>query len=339
MRIVAIGRTEILYNSILELNKRGHKVVLIITGKSEQYQYIKNSEDFKKLAKELDAEFLITENINSDKVLGLIYIHKPDIAISYNWKTIIGQKIINSFSFGILNAHAGDLPRYKGNSVRNWAIIAGEEEIVLTIHYMTIDLDAGAILLKKKIPLKKDIRIKKLYDFVLKYTPLMFAETIDGLEKGTITSLVQPIDPKKSLRCYPRLPKDSEIDWNKPVIHIDRLIRASSEPFSGAYTYIGNEKMIIWRAHIEYPKYQYLSIPGQVVERRQKTGEVAIATSDGFLVLEEIETEHKGQIKPIEIINTIRTRLGLHVNEEIQNMISEINELKKEIKMLKKVKL
>ena len=336
MKVAAIGRTEMLYDSILELKRRGHNIVLIITCDSSQLQYNGKAHDFKLLADELNADFLITEKINSSQVLNIIKEKNPDIAISVNWKTVIGQKVIDSFHFGILNAHAGDLPRYKGNSVRNWAIIAGEKEIALTIHYMTTDLDAGAILLKKKRSININTRIEELYNFVIKNTPIMFAEVVDGLENGTIIPRVQPMDPKKSLRTYPRLPRDSEIDWNKKATDIDRLIRASSEPFLGAYSFIGTEKIIIWKAHVEIPKYEYLSIPGQVVKREPKTGEIIIATGDGFLVLEEIESVCKGRTKTTAIIKTIRTRLGMDISEEIQNLIKQIKDLKNEIKKLKR---
>ena len=227
MRIAVIGRTEMLYDSIFEI-KKNHRIVLIITCEPTQSQYKNKSDDFQLLANELGADFLFTKHVNSSKVINLIKKNEPDIAISVNWKTIIGQEVINSFPYGILNAHAGDLPRYKGNAVRNWAIIAGEKEMVLTIHFMTTALDAGPILLKKKIPINKNTRIGKLYDFVSKNVPLMFADAIDGIENSTIIPKVQTTDSKKTLRCYPRLPRDSEINWNNSAYDIDRLIRSSS---------------------------------------------------------------------------------------------------------------
>jgi len=338
MRVAAIGRTEMLYDSILEIQKKGHKIVLIITCEHTQSQYKKNSDDFKLLSNELGADFLFTKHINSPQVLNLIKKNKPDVAISINWKTVIGQKVINSFPYGVLNAHAGDLPRYKGNAVRNWAIIAGEKEITLTIHLMSTDLDSGPILFKRKTPILPDTRIGNLYDFVIKNTPIMFADAIDGLENGTIAPKMQTTDPKKSLRCYPRLPRDSEINWNRSAIFIDRLIRASSEPFMGAYTYIGTKKLIVWRAHVENTPYQYLSIPGQVVELRPKKGEVAVATGKGFLVLEYVETDKNGRTKPTTVIKTIRTRLGMHISKKITELKQEIENLKEEIHSLQETK-
>ena len=86
------------------------------------------------------------------------------------------------------------------------------------------------------------------------------------------------------------MPADSRIDWSQPALRLDRLVRASAEPFAGAYTYLDGEKVIIWRARADRLPYPYLGIPGQVAEIWRESGEVAVLTGDGVLVLAEIET-------------------------------------------------
>ena len=320
MRVAAIGRTEILYDSILEVKKKGHELALIITC-DEAPHYLKGVRDFQSLAKELGIEFIKTERINTTQVISAINKIKPDIAISINWKTIITQKVIDCFKYGIVNAHAGDLPRYRGNAVPNWAIINGEKEVVLTLHFMTPKLDAGPILLQKKCSINEDTRIGEIYDFLRDNFPRMFAEVLDGLAKGSISPREQPSDPSLTLRCYPRLPRDNEIDWNQPAIQIDRLVRAVSEPFDGAYTFLGSEKLIIWRAHCESSPYPFLGTPGQIAQRYPTTGEVSVITGEGLLVLEVVEIGNKGRMKATQAIDSIRVRLGMHITEEILRLI------------------
>ena len=73
-------------------------------------------------------------------------------------------------------------------------------------------------------------------------------------------------DPK-GFRCYPRRPEDSKIDWSKDVQYIHRLIRASSKPYSGAYSYLdGKYKVTIWKAEIYKDNEKYCAIPGQISE-------------------------------------------------------------------------
>jgi len=328
MRIVALGRTEILYNSILELKKNGHEIVLIITCQ-ESPGYKITANDFKLLANSLGVEFIKAENINAPSVISQIKKQSPDIGISVNWRYIIDKKVRDCFPHGIINAHAGDLPRYRGNATPNWAIINGENKIVLTLHLMTTQLDAGQILLQKEMQISNKTYISDIYDFINKNCPKMFSKIINNYESNSIAPKEQSKKPKSILRCYPRNPKDGEIDWSKQSHELDRLIRAVSDPFAGAYTFLGIEKLIIWKAHQEIPPYNFLGTPGQVAEIKPKTGEVAVITGDGFLVLEEVETKSVGRTRASEIIKTPRTRLGLDISGEIIKLNEEFEDIKK----------
>lgn len=148
-------------------------------------------------------------------------------------------------------------------------------------------------------------------------------------ENNSVKIHLQPNNPALSLRCYPRTPKDGERDWRRPAVELNRLVRAASEPFAGAYTFLGTEKLVVWRAHCETPPFPFLGTRGQVAERRFQTGEVAVVTGKDFLVLEEVETKTTGRKKATEIIKTIRTRLGMDVTEELTRLSQELEEIKK----------
>jgi UDP-4-amino-4-deoxy-L-arabinose formyltransferase/UDP-glucuronic acid dehydrogenase (UDP-4-keto-hexauronic acid decarboxylating) len=326
MIIVALGRGEILYRSIEKMVEKGYDIKVIIVCK-EAPDYSITTRDFKELAEKIGSKFIETEILNIPTVNHLIEEEKPDIGISVNWRTLIKQDFINNFPFGVINAHAGDLPRYRGNAVPNWAIINGENKIVLTIHEMIEDLDAGPILLQRDMAITQKTSIGEVYEFLNREFPEMFLEVVRGLSDKSINRIEQNKDPSLSLRCYPRIPKDGEIDWSQKSIYLDRLVRAVSEPFAGAYSYIGTEKITIWKAHHEKPEFPFLGSPGQVAGRRLKTGEVVVITGEGFLVLEEVELKNAGRRKATEVIKTIRTRLGMDVTSEIIKLRKDIDEL------------
>ena len=64
------------------------------------------------------------QNVNGSEFVDAVKKARADIAVSINWPTLIRGKALAAFSYGILNAHTGDLPRYRGNACANWAIIA-----------------------------------------------------------------------------------------------------------------------------------------------------------------------------------------------------------------------
>jgi methionyl-tRNA formyltransferase len=323
MKFAAFGRTQILYDSILACVKQGHKLVLLGTSKASP-EYTKKEDDFGRLAEKLSAPFFNDTRMNQAKYLELAHKSSAEIAISMNWQTLINKQMIDLFPYGIINAHPGDLPRYRGNACPNWAIIAGEPRVVVTLHQMTPELDAGPICLKREMPLNNSTYIGDVYRFLENNIPQMFCEVLDGFEHKTLIPVPQPVNAALSLRVFPRLPRDSEIDWNKPAIALDRLVRASAEPFSGAYTWLDGKKLIIWRAHASQLPYPYMGTPGQVAEINRKNGEVSIITGEGVLALEIVEGMNVKRQKAAETMHSARTHLGLDTLNEIQALREEI---------------
>ena len=73
----------------------------------------------------------------------------PDIGLTANFPLIFDKKIIDTFAHGIINAHGGDLPRYRGNACQAWAILNGEKEIALSAHLVEAEnVDCGRIIKK-----------------------------------------------------------------------------------------------------------------------------------------------------------------------------------------------
>ena len=191
----------------------------------------------------------------------------------------------------------------------------------------------SAWLLQRQFPLTTQTYIADVYRFLGANVPDMFVEVSAGLARGTIQPREQCDDPARSLRCFPRLLVDSAIHWDRPADELARLVRASAEPFAGAYSFLGSEKVIIWRAHAEQLAYPYLGVPGQVVEIRKSTGEVVILTRSGVLVLEEIETLSAGRGVAAKTIRSPRVRLGLDAQQEIVRLEQRVAQLEAQLRM------
>src|SRR5262245_59097467 len=297
MRLAALGRTHWLYDSIQKLAEAGHQVVLIATS-SASPEYQVTEEDFARLAGELKAEFINDAVLNRPQYVRRVRELALDVAVSVNCVSLLSEDLIKCFRRGVLNAHAGDLPRFRANAVPNWAILRGEPRVVLTVHFMTPELDAGPILLQHNVALNESTYIGDVYHELSRIIPDLFVQAVDGLAKQTLTPRQQPTDPSLSLRCYPRLPRDGQIDWKRPAVETSRLVRASSEPFAGAYTFLDAEILKVWRARPGELGFPHCGVPGQVVGCNTKAGEVSVLTGDGILVLEEVEVSSRGRVPP-----------------------------------------
>jgi UDP-4-amino-4-deoxy-L-arabinose formyltransferase/UDP-glucuronic acid dehydrogenase (UDP-4-keto-hexauronic acid decarboxylating) len=310
MRVAALGRTRLLYDTIRSLAAAGHDIPLVVTCRAAP-EYNVREDDFRSLALDLGAEFALTQDLNNPDSLGLLARAHADVAVSVNWINVVGREACETFPYGILNAHAGDLPRYRGNAPVAWAILQGESRVGVVIHRMDPkEIDAGPILVTDHYQLGETTYVGDVYRFLERRVPEMFVEAVAGLAAGTITARPQPSDSSLALRCYPRRPEDGLVNWLLGATALGRLVRAAAEPFSGAFTYFRGERLTIWRARAEAWPCPSLAVPGHVVRRDRSTGEVSVATGDGVLVLEEIESPRAGRCRPATLITSVRERLG-----------------------------
>ncbi len=309
MRIAIIGRTEICYDTAELLAKQGHEIALVITAK-EASEYEKTSADFKDLAAGLAAQFIHAGRFTVEVIAQIKSLGRLDIGISINYPTIISSEVVNLFKHGILNAHGGDLPRYRGNACSAWAIINGEDRVGLCIHKMIGgELDAGDIICREYFRLSENSRIGEVWSWMSDRVPELFATAVGRLTAdNTYVLEVQSRESSDALRCYPRRPEDGRLNWSVPAIDAIRLINASSEPYAGAFCDLDGEKLIVWRAERVTESEDFLAVPGQVTLISLETGIVEIATINGKIKITEAELNGVRAL-PANFVKSTRQRL------------------------------
>lgn len=302
--IIAIGRSRYLYDGIKYLVSKGFVCKAIVTEEAYEEYDIKHT-DFELLATETGASFFMMKSLNNEELIQIVKENMIRAAISVNWKYTIPKKFLDLFECGILNFHLGNLPDYKGNATVNWSIINGEDKIYGNIHKMDPELDAGDVISRKDIPITDQTYIGDILKQAVHDVPLLYEEALLKVFKNPDAFVVK--GSLKGLRCFPRLPEDSQINWNESARNISRLVRASSLPYNGAFSFLNGEKIIIWKAaEFDYGE-KFLSIAGHVVGIQKDTKAIRVACGEGMLEITEIE--YKGtRMAPAEIIKSIRVR-------------------------------
>jgi methionyl-tRNA formyltransferase len=305
MKIAIIGRSDALFRSAVYLQDLGHEIGLVWTSRAAP-EYENNELKFKEFANDLNVPYLYGSQIKIDNT----YFEELnlDIAVSSNFTRIIEEPIIKSFPLGILNAHGGDLPKYRGNACQAWAILNGESKIGLCIHKMLGgQLDIGDILARDYFKINEKTKITDVIEWINLQTPFLFANALDSLKKNPDYVLVNNTHSKEvGSRCYPRRPEDGKIDWKSSAIQILRLINASNKPYQGAFCYLENKKVTIWDAEIYEDKEIIYAVPGQITEI--DNDDLVVACGYGKLRIKKLDIDGI-EMTSSHIISSIRQRL------------------------------
>jgi UDP-4-amino-4-deoxy-L-arabinose formyltransferase/UDP-glucuronic acid dehydrogenase (UDP-4-keto-hexauronic acid decarboxylating) len=306
MRVAIIGRSEILYDMAVLLKRHGNVISCILTA-MEAPEYTRTAADFQALAHQWRIPFAQGPRIVDH--LDFLKASASDISVSINYPGVVPQEVIDLFPLGILNAHGGDLPRYRGNACQAWAILNGEERIGLCIHRMIGgELDSGDIIARDYLPIDLTTKVTQAWSWMVERSPALMLEAVQQLGADPKYILEkQSKDPALALRCYPRRPEDARIDWNKPAVDVLRLINACNKPYAGAFCFYEKTKAIIWDAEIEEDKAKFCAVPGQILRFDETTASVACKI--GSIRIKHLEINKKS-IRPHQIKMTTRKRFS-----------------------------
>lgn len=313
MKVLAIGRSEYLLNAIERVANQ-HEVVAIVTGPATAESLAKEA-DFSQMAQRLGSVFHCASTID-DAVLELCRSVGADVAISVNWMSVIGAPFIELFPHGVLNAHCGDLPDYRGNAILNWAILRAEKSIVVSVHKMVAgELDVGDIYAQCEFEIASEDDVGDLVKKLGGVTPDLFTRALSNLAEGRCIRTLQEVKARVGFRCYPRLPIDGCVNWHASATDIDRLIKASARPYPGAYTCVVEDgrirKLKLWKSRMIVESTLDVGVPGHVLRNDRSSGETHVLTGKGVIALQEVQYEDAAPARPADLFRSIRMRFGL----------------------------
>jgi UDP-4-amino-4-deoxy-L-arabinose formyltransferase/UDP-glucuronic acid dehydrogenase (UDP-4-keto-hexauronic acid decarboxylating) len=301
-----MGRSAFLADIAYALLDKGHIVTGVITAKESAHDTF-SVNDWKYLCRKLALPLLVTSKAVRHE--SEIKSWESDIAVSVNFPTVISATTIDLFPNGILNVHGGDLPKYRGNACQAWAIINGEDSVALCVHKMIGgQLDTGPIIARSRLRIGLDTKVTEILEWMRGETPGLVLKSLQELEDNPHYFLELPSeDPTDSLRCYARRPEDGQIDWRSDPETIIRLVNAHNRPYAGAFTYLEQERLIIWDAQLENDNENFLAVPGQVTWVSQ--GHITVACGTGKIRILQVEVDGK-VATPDFFVSSVRQRPG-----------------------------
>ena len=247
----------------------------------------------------------------------------PELGLSISYNQILRRALLDVPRLGVVNFHAGMLPRYRGRNVINWAIINGEEEIGLTAHLVDEGIDTGAILLQRSLPIGWTDTYGDVLQRVVDAFPALVTDTVRLVASGRAT----PVPQDESVATYfgGREEGDEWLDWSATSRELHNKIRAITHPGPGARTLLGDREVVIWRAHYEPQWPRYLATPGQVVGRAPD-GAAIVKTGDSTLRICEVQFAGEESGAPRWPIGT---RLGVNLTTALLSIRSGLTALER----------
>lgn len=307
-RLVFIGGRDRGFECLKALVKVGVNIAAIFCMREDEHEYEKYYKEIEKFAKRRRIPIKITNSVKSQDDIKFIRKLKPTLILVMGWRTLIPQEILDIPKRGSVAVHESLLPKYRGFSPINWAIINGEEVIGVTLFYMAEGMDAGDIVGQELISIGPDETAYEVYQKTKKASIALTLQNIKLLMKGEARRIPQN-EHEASFTC-PRIPDDGMINWNLGAREIHNLIRALSFPYPGAFSpYLGKCLFIQKSSLSPNPRYFIGSIPGRIVARGNGWVEV-LAGDRGILRIEKVQEEGGEIVDASSVIKSIRVTLG-----------------------------
>lgn len=211
MRIVFLGYQTWGHRVLAALLASRHDVPLVITHPSSDHPYKTIWNDsVAELAAAHGIEVLERRTVNDDPTVRLLRALAPDLLVPSDWRTWVAPAAYRCARFGAFNTHDALLPRYGGFAPLNWALVNGETEVGVTVHFMDEEFDLGDIVVQRAVPVDPGDTVTDLFGKTLPLFAPLTLEAIDLIEAGGQTWT--PQDRATATFFHKRSTEDSRID-------------------------------------------------------------------------------------------------------------------------------
>ncbi|RKO79377.1 bifunctional UDP-glucuronic acid oxidase/UDP-4-amino-4-deoxy-L-arabinose formyltransferase [Pectobacterium parmentieri] len=201
-----------------------------------------------KTAAGMDVPVFAPEDVNHPLWVNRIRELAPDVIFSFYYRTLLSDDILQIPLVGAFNLHGSLLPRYRGRAPVNWVLVNGETQTGVTLHKMVSRADAGDIVAQSVVAIDDEDTALTLHGKCRTAAAALLAQQLPLIRSREIA--LTPQDDSQASYFGRRTAADGLIDWQKNASEINNLIRAVTEPYPGAFTFLGERKVIIWRARV-----------------------------------------------------------------------------------------
>jgi len=292
MRVVFFGSPKSALPSFQKILEAGHTIELIITqpdrpsGRGKRLSY----SPVKQQALAEGIPLYQTGRIRKDpEAVETLRAIKPDLNVVVAYGQIIPGSIIYLPRFNSINLHFSLLPKFRGASPVQWAILAGEKTTGLTVFELNEKMDEGKILAQKEVEIQPDETAMGLERRLAVIGAELLVKTIARIQD------IEPWEQDHTKASFAPLIKktDGQINWTKKALFIERQIRAFT-PWPSTFTFLEGRRIKVSRGKSE-PFKSSLAGPGEIVDIDRRGISVMCGDGNVFLI-ERLQPENKKEM-------------------------------------------
>lgn len=297
MKIIFMGTPDFSVPCLQALYDAGHNVAAVFTqpDKACGRKQVLTPSAVKQAALKLGLNVCQPNTLRDGTALETINKHQPDLIVVVAYGKILPPEILTAAKYGCINVHASLLPKFRGASPIQSAILAGESETGVTTMQMDEGIDTGDIFLQTRVAIEDNDTAETLFEKLSVAGAELLLETIEKLPQGSITPQKQ--DDKNATHCTVLNRESGKIDASKSAVEIANLVRGLY-PWPSAYFQLQNKKFKVYAAAVAG---KTAAAPGTLSTNKDS---LLLSCGDGLaLSILEIQPEGKRRMPAKEFLN------------------------------------
>lgn len=251
MRIIFMGTPDFAVEGLEAIQEAGHEILLVISqeDKAKGRKAIIEKTPVKLAAERLGLPVHSTKRLRADRdCIDKMKSLKPDCIVVAAFGQILPKEVLEIPKLGAVNIHASLLPKYRGASPIQEAVLSGDKESGITTMFMAEGLDTGDILLQDKVALNPEETAESLFQKLAKLSRRTIVKTLESLQKGELMGIPQKEEEASHTGIIKK--KDGFINWNRGAAEIERMVRGYI-PWPNAVSLLPSGKSFkIWKAAV-----------------------------------------------------------------------------------------
>jgi len=316
MRIIFMGTPDFAVSSLQTLVQSKHEVCLVVTqpdkprGRGNQVSFSPVKEE----AVKAGIPVYQPAKIKEKECVSYIRSFQPDVIVVVAFGQILSKELLDIPKYGCINVHGSLLPKYRGAAPIQWAVLNGEKVSGVTTMRMDEGLDTGDIMLKKEVVLAEDETAGSLFDRLQEEGAVLLRETLEALEKGTITYTPQVEEEATKTRM---ITKDmGHLNFERSAEELERYVRGLS-PWPSAFGRLSGKTLKIWKAKVAEGEQEAACREADSEELEAGTillvtkQHIFVKTAEGYLRLDEVQIEGKKRMGCEDFLRGFTVEAGM----------------------------